>query len=347
MSDLTVIICTKNRSRSLALTLESLAKADTGGLGVEVRLVDNGSTDDTHKVVEGFSASLPIQYFFEPTSGVYGKSHALNTALEAGGLGSLVAVIDDDITVREDWFKALASVSTRWEEKAIFGGTILVAWPDGITPLWALDPSIRSWLFSAIEYKEETPLEPGMWFSGNHFWFRSKVLDGSRRFKDIWLTEPDFILGLVEDGYQGLASPEAVVWHRVQRELLVPQTALKRAQLVGRSFARVRTQPVRKRVKQSVLLRKHPIIARLFCLFNVVLYRRRLTRECKISDENQGFCSHLVAVERFFNYMELMMVADEMAEYSRGLWGKVGRGFSRVIMSLFMAKALKAVQGAS
>lgn len=335
-----MIICTRNRAQSLALTLESLAAADRSGLEMEVRIVDNGSVDNTRAVVMEFAGRLPITYLVEQALGNYGKSHALNAALDAGGLGRLVAVIDDDISVREDWPRAVVSVSERWEDKSVFGGSILVSWPQAEIPAWALDARIRSWLFSAAEYSDEAPLDSGRWFSGNHFWFRSSVLEGSRRFKDIWLTEPDFILGLVEDGYHGLATPKAVVWHRVQPELLDPARAAERARLVGRSFARVRTQPVRNKVRQSVLLRKYPFAGRFFCIISLLkwLFGARAARIRSRAED--GFASELVCIERFYNYRELLLVAQEVEAYRKGFGAWAGGLLSRLALSVLGEKRL-------
>ncbi len=332
LKDITVIICTRNRARSLAVTLDSIAEADRSGIKMEVRVVDNGSADDTRSIVESFKKVLPITYIFQPTLGNYGKSHALNAALDAGELGAITAVLDDDITVREDWVQAVLSISNRSSDKSIFGGTILVMWPVEGPPRWALDTRIRAWLFSAVDYgEEEKSLAPGRWFSGNHFWFRTHLLKGGLRFRDIWLTEPDFILRLVDEGQEGLASPQAVVWHRIQPELLDPQVARKRARLVGCSFARVRTQPPRRKVKQSLLLRKHPIAGRLFCLLQVIAWHRKLKKAKTGQLTDEKFVLELLAIERFHNYKELLACAAEMAEYRNGPFGKIAAVMDKAV----------------
>src|SRR5579864_4352562 len=73
-----------------------------------------------------------------------------------------------------------------------------------------------------------------------------RVLEGGRRFKNIWLTEPDFQLDLVEEGFCGVAGPDAVAGHRIQPELLQPSVVLDRARREGKSKAWLRLQPYRK-----------------------------------------------------------------------------------------------------
>lgn len=333
--DLTIIICTRNRADSLAITLESLARAEKNGGDICIRVVDNGSSDHTREVAECYSAKLPLEYLFEPTLGNYGKSHALNRALDEGSLGELVAVMDDDITLREDWVKAVLSLASNFQDKALFGGSIYISWPDGEKPKWAMDPRIRSWLFSAVDYRQESSLPPGMWFSGNHFWFRSAILENKRRFRDIWLTEPDFILGLADDGYEGIASPRAVVWHRVQHHLLDPSLARKRAKLVGCSFARVRAQPGRKRVKQAVLLRRYPFLSRLVFAAYMIKWSYKLKIAKALAPFREGFASELVALERFYNYRELLIMAAEFDEYKRGPRASAGNFLARLALSIW------------
>jgi hypothetical protein len=59
------------------------------------------------------------------------------------------------------------------------------------------------------------------------------VLEGGRRFKDIWVTEPDFQLDLVERGFSGVAGRDAIAGRRVQPALLQRNVALIRARKTG------------------------------------------------------------------------------------------------------------------
>jgi len=314
--DLSVIICTRNRADSLLVTLDCLTHNDQAGLDLEVVVVDNGSTDATRAVVDSFGARLPLRYLFEPTLGTFGKSHALNCAIASGGLGEIVAVIDDDISPQPDWLRGVISISKRWPDKDLFTGKTTIIWPSDKVPGWALQPLLHSWIFSAISYGDrDKPLAPGRWFSGNHFWFRSRVLAMGRRFKDIWLTEPDFMLQLAEEGYQGIAGPDAMVGHRIQPRLLSQDVARELAVKVGRCYAALRLQPYRSRVKQSVLFRKHPVCAHLFCLANGMRWQCLLILSRLSSSTDAGFVRSLVALERVNTYWALSRIARQMDEY--------------------------------
>src|SRR5207248_3523805 len=81
-TDISVIICTRNRAASLEITLECLASANRQGISAEVIVVDNAGEDHTRGVVESFTRRIPVRYLYEPALGVFGKSHALNRALD-------------------------------------------------------------------------------------------------------------------------------------------------------------------------------------------------------------------------------------------------------------------------
>ena len=245
--DITVIIATRNRSASLRATLDSLSAANRDGLAVQVVVVDNGSDDDTRAVIQKSSGGLPIRHLFEPAHGVYGKSHALNCALNSPPLGRLAVVLDDDMSVATNWWRGVRAISERHPEADLFTGCSPIIWPTAAVPEWAKNPSLHGWMFSVRDGgPKDRPLSAGQWFSGNFFWFRSRVLADGRRFPDTWLTEPQFMLRLIEDGYRAAQGPDAQVGHRIQPELLRPEIALKRAAHSGKMFAQSRLVPFRR-----------------------------------------------------------------------------------------------------
>lgn len=106
---LDVILPTYNRATLLARTLESLRHARLpADLAVTVTVVDNNSTDETRRVVEGAMPGFGgrLHYLFEAQSG---KSHALNSGIAATG-GELVGMIDDDEEVDPSWFEVVDEI---------------------------------------------------------------------------------------------------------------------------------------------------------------------------------------------------------------------------------------------
>jgi glycosyltransferase involved in cell wall biosynthesis len=92
-TDISLIICTRDRCQKLTRCLESVRHI-TFERPWELIIVDNGSTDDTAAIIQEFirSTSIRAVHLFEPKPG---KSTGLNTALRVAQ-GELVAFTDDD-----------------------------------------------------------------------------------------------------------------------------------------------------------------------------------------------------------------------------------------------------------
>jgi glycosyltransferase involved in cell wall biosynthesis len=98
-----IIVPTRNRARLLTRLLESFASLRYPAW--EGIVVDDGSTDDTSRVVERFRASgLPLTYLYQPWSKM---GAARNLGLERA-CGSIVAFTDDDCLVAPCWLDAIA-----------------------------------------------------------------------------------------------------------------------------------------------------------------------------------------------------------------------------------------------
>jgi len=237
MKALSVIICTADRPESLHETLTSLANTEREGVDMEVRVVDNGKSRKAGDVVREISETLTISYLVEEKEG---KAHCLNRAVRSMPLKEIAAILDDDISVDPKWLRGVSAIASRWPEKGFFTGRTLVQWPveEEEIPHWARRFSIRRWAFSAWDDgRIEHELHPGLWFPGGHFWFRSKLLPPDYDFAAYEpYGEPRFMLFLSSSGHGGVAAPDAVAWHRVQRRLLDLNRQRRRAWVIGRLF---------------------------------------------------------------------------------------------------------------
>jgi glycosyltransferase involved in cell wall biosynthesis len=140
MTEITVVVCTYNRCRSLANTLESLARSEMPtSVDWEILVVDNNSQDQTRAVVEEFYSRFPhrIRYLFEPQAG---KSYALNSGVREARGGVLVFT-DDDVTVEPVWLQNLTANLRSGEWAGTSGRTL----PDqGFSPPVWLSPDERN-----------------------------------------------------------------------------------------------------------------------------------------------------------------------------------------------------------
>ncbi len=123
--DCTVLICTYNRARLLAETLDILARTCTRRRW-EVIVVDNNSRDETRPVVESRVAGYPapLRYLFEPRQG---KSHALNTGIAASH-GRVIAFTDDDVQVEPQWVDAACDPIEDGQPYEYAGGPVHPIW---------------------------------------------------------------------------------------------------------------------------------------------------------------------------------------------------------------------------
>lgn len=98
--NISVIVATRNRASSLRETLEKLTLQKTDGVfQFEIIVADNGSEDETKKIVESFRHRAALQYVFEKQPG---KSFALNRALTLAK-NPILAFTDDDCLMEENW----------------------------------------------------------------------------------------------------------------------------------------------------------------------------------------------------------------------------------------------------
>jgi glycosyltransferase involved in cell wall biosynthesis len=96
----TVVIPTFNRSRRLAELLACL-QAQRGDALARVVVCDDGSSDDTAEVAQGFRERLPVVYCHQENLG-FRAGQARNLGL-ARAIGDVVIFVDDDVLVAPDF----------------------------------------------------------------------------------------------------------------------------------------------------------------------------------------------------------------------------------------------------
>lgn len=163
MTEITIIVCTRNRAGLLRDCLRSILD-DGSLLEREVVVVDNGSVDDTPHVVAALAADAPcpLRLVSEPRLGL---AHARNAGTTAAR-GRLLLFTDDDVLVEPGWTDALAAPFADPAVGAV-AGRILPLWPFE-PPAWLDGPHAQ--LLTLIDYgpeprqleESETPLGASM-----------------------------------------------------------------------------------------------------------------------------------------------------------------------------------------
>lgn len=220
---ISVAICTRNRSSSLNLTLESLSRMQSlEGASWELLIIDNGSTDSTDAVVANFVKRLPVRRIFEAKPGL---SNARNRAVDEA-CGRYLVWTDDDVTVEPGWLAAYAAAFSEYPDAAIFGGKILpILLPP--TPKWFKDelPQLSSLLAYRDFGANPVELDPkiGRVPFGANYAIRMKEQKAIRYDAALGAgsklgllgEEGQVICAILNAGAYGRWLPDSVVHHRI------------------------------------------------------------------------------------------------------------------------------------
>ena len=216
-----VVICTWNRSSSLAKTLRSLAAQHPGPeVSWEVLVVNNNCTDDTDAVIASYVSSLPIRGVHESTPGL---SNARNRGL-GEAVGDYIIWTDDDVIVSPGWLCAYLQAFRDWPDHGFFGGPIRPNF-EGKPPKWLASVwrqvdfayAIRD--FSPKEQELSATLPFGANFAVRTDLQRSHPYDPKlgRRPDNMFLggEETALMRRLMSEGWRGRWVPQAAVLHWV------------------------------------------------------------------------------------------------------------------------------------
>ena len=225
--NITVILCTYNRSANLSRALESVAVCELpSSIEWEVLVVDNNSNDKTRAVIEEYCRRYPgrFRYLFEPRQG---KSHALNSGIRESE-GEILAFVDDDVTVEPTWLQNLTS-SLHGDEWAGSGGKIRLERTSPAPPWLALHGPYSLAGVLALFDRGDTP-GPIEWAPyGTNMAFRRAMFEKHGGFRtDLGPNTADEIRGedtefgrrLMSAGERLRYEPMAIVFHGVPEKRL-------------------------------------------------------------------------------------------------------------------------------
>ncbi|GAC1355932.1 MAG: hypothetical protein NVSMB3_01710 [Acidobacteriaceae bacterium] len=220
--NLDLILPTYNRASLLETCLRSVFRAPRPeSLQVTVVVVDNGSTDETRRVVDSFASGhqLPVKYLQVKRPG---KSAALNAALRET-TADLIGLIDDDEEIDPAWFQIVSREFSDDPGLDYIGGSCVPKW-ERARPQWFPERYIG--VVGIAERAERVPFSRafgGMLMGGNAVIRNAtlqRVLPYPEHLGKIGHTirsgEDEVIYHrLLDIGAKGMVVPELIIRHWV------------------------------------------------------------------------------------------------------------------------------------
>lgn len=237
LTKLSILIPTRDRAESLAITIASLDAADTPDVAVEIVVVDNGSATPPQ-----IATRYPSRVLVSQTPG---KNRALNLGIDATD-GELIAFLDDDVTVARDYFRELVAGAQRWPDAAGYGGRIELEWPVAATALppevirYAGSYAYASHTFLETEgyYESASPTGPNMAFWRDDLPKPQAFDPGTGPSTGAYRMGGGETLFRVirERGGRMAHLPRVLVKHRLRGEQLTEEWLIRRSFSYGRSL---------------------------------------------------------------------------------------------------------------
>lgn len=223
MVDCSIVICTYKRQQAFSETLASISRhwdSWRQKRSVELVLIINNSPDDSEAIARAFGEQHPDVYTHVERK--QGLSNARNAGVQEAR-GTIIAFLDDDIELEEDWLLATLKPFEDARQVGAVGGKVL-PFGQSAFPNWL--PLQYGYLASVFCPGEE-PLEVKK-VMGANFAVRSSV------FKEVGVFDPslgrkgDLLLGgeeidLLErihaKGHSIRYEPNSVVFHKIGPKL--------------------------------------------------------------------------------------------------------------------------------
>jgi GT2 family glycosyltransferase len=194
-----VVVCVYNGERTLSACLASLEKLNYPNY--EVIVVNDGSTDGSEKIAEGY------QYIRLINQENKGLSEARNVGIQASS-GEIIAFTDADCTADADWLTYLVARFQSSDFAAVGGPNLSPPDDSMIATCVAVSPGAPAHVLLDDEVAEHIP--------GCNMAFRREALQAIAGFDPIFRAagdDVDVCWRLQNKGYKIGFSPAAVVWH--------------------------------------------------------------------------------------------------------------------------------------
>ena len=227
-TDISVVVCTRDRTESLRATLTSVLQAEPAPF--EVLVIDNAPSGDATRALVAELADQRLRYVIEPVPGL---SRARNRGV-AEARGAIVAFTDDDVVVDRAWLSGLERGFARAPEVVLVTGLVATAELETeaqqmfeSSVAWSTSCAARVWDLSAPPPGDVLfPYTAGQLGTGANFALKRACASALGPFDEaLGAGTPtgggedlDMFLRVLLGGFKLAYEPTALVWHRHRRE---------------------------------------------------------------------------------------------------------------------------------
>ena len=222
--DMSVVICTRNRSSLLKRCLETLGNQRCAPS--EIIVVDNAPTDEsTRKIVEHFEG---ITYCREPRPGL---DIARNTGAKKADY-SIVAYIDDDVILHPLWsyrvWKAFEDPAIQAMTGLVIASSLDTESQQTFEKYWSFNRGYKEVLYNQGFFRESLQSGPPVWEigAGANMAFRKEIFAKVGHFDerlDVGAAgcsgDSEMWFRILARGYDIFYCPRAVVYHEHRKQL--------------------------------------------------------------------------------------------------------------------------------
>jgi len=227
--NVSIVVCTRNRSVQLQRCLMALSKLKTKN-PFELIVVDNGSSDRTSDVLLDFKkiAKFPVSIYFEPLPGL---GRARNVGWK-NSIGSVIAFTDDDCYPENHWIDNLCFCFSD-QSISYLGGRVELYDPSDLPITIQLKENCED----ILPYSFVTP----GFIQGANFSFRRDALELVDGFDpDLGAGTPfpcedvEILARMSAKGLKGRYDPRPLVYHHHGRKTSADLVAIKKSYDYGR-----------------------------------------------------------------------------------------------------------------
>jgi glycosyltransferase involved in cell wall biosynthesis len=324
-----IIIPTYNRAPTLSETLASIFNANFEG--IEIIVVDNGSTDDTATICRQFKeiGKIDVRYYYDPEPGLLTGRHLGASA----ATGEILCFLDDDVELSPSWLEGVRNAFTDTEVQLATGPSLPkyeTEPPEWLRYFWSpFEKRGRTcfWLSLMDLGTEKFVIHPtNVW--GLNFCIRKAAFIELGGFHPdnipahLQMFQGDGETGLaikaLEKGYKALYHPSIKVYHLIPAARLTYAYFQKRAYYQGicNSFSHLRTTaPVKKESLFTKMKRKsfRRIFRRAIERVNYLLFTPQKIKELQRilrQKEKEGYRFHQEAFNNNQKVREWVLKED-------------------------------------